>query len=134
MAQRNVFEKRLGLFVSGAICYKYADRAISYLLHQQIEGGPPWGTLHMDIFGCWVGLLCLGLLPFVFEIALLRKLGYHRLWPLPFLAATTLCSFVMLWQRQVDSRIAFAIYFVPVLILLFVRERRAGGPGLTDPK
>jgi hypothetical protein len=114
---------RLGLFVTVMICYKYADRALSYLSYKSTGIGHSLGVLRMDTLGCWIALLCLGILPFVCEIVFLRRLGYRLWWPLPFLAFATLYSFLLLWQRQTDSRIAFAVYFAPILILLFARKR-----------
>jgi hypothetical protein len=132
MAQRSVFEKKLGLFVASIICYKYADLAINYLLKKPERGGHPWSALQADSLGSVAGLVCLGLFTLVSEVVLLRKLGYRQLWPLPFISATIIGAFVILWQRQMDSRIAFAVYFLPILILLFVRKRGAGGPPLTS--
>jgi len=128
MFKRNLLERRIGLFIASAICYKYADRAISYLIQKPGSNG--------HSVGVWVGLVIMGLFPLVYEILLLRKLGYRQWWPLPILAASVLGSFIMLWQGHVDSRIAFAVYFVPVLILLFTKKRSEDTPieAGADPK
>jgi hypothetical protein len=130
MFKKNLLDRRIGLFVISMICYKYADRAISYLVHRSA------GNLDAALMGVWVGFAFLGLLPFVYEGLLLRKLGYRQWWPLPILAVSVVGSFAMLWQGQVDSRIAFAVYFVPVLILLFAKKRNEhqSTVGGADPK
>jgi Ca2+/Na+ antiporter len=130
MFKKNLLERRIALFVISMICYKYADRAISYLVHKSV------GSLNAEAIAIWVGLVLLGLLPFVYGILLMRKLGYRQWWPLPILAASVAGSFVMLWQGHVDSRIAFAVYFVPFLILIFVKKRSDNTPteAGTNPK
>jgi hypothetical protein len=39
MFKKNLLERKIGLFVISAICYKYADKAISYLLQQPAGNG-----------------------------------------------------------------------------------------------
>jgi hypothetical protein len=116
-------KRRIGLFIISTICYKYADVAISYLAQHRTAAGHPWAVL-----GGWVGLICLGILTLGSEGVLLQKLGYRQWWPMPILGASILGSFVMLWQGHVDSRIALAVYFVPVMILLFTKKRSEDTP------
>ena len=115
MFKKDLLQRRVGLFIASAICYKYADQAIAYLTQQLAANG--------QAIAVWTGLVLLGLFPFVYEVLLVRKLGYRQSWPLPILAASILAAFVMLWQRHVDSRIALAVYFIPVLVLLFLKKR-----------
>lgn len=110
---------RLAVFVSAVTSYTLAYEAIDAIHHAS--------TFPVGYALSGIATLT-GAIYVAVVLRYLRLSGYPQFWPVLIIAIVALGSLGFLALGYVDRREGFAIYFLPVIPILFLKRRTGGWP------